>query len=570
MMTMMKLANVKIGKKLALLMISGIGSVLCMGAISLWALRAIRSTNEQQQIESEKLVNAQRVGSDLGAVNAIVGHITLSQHCENCHGVVTGGPRAAEERMAIEGRSLMSALKAGENTPEGKKLAGDLESNGTAWLDANLHVLELGTSGKKAESLESYRTDSIPNVGPFHDALGDYLNLQKSRLAERKQQADTLARRMPIPIAFFALLAATLATLLGLAIARSIVKPLKAAVAHLDQVAGGEVSRDVSQEYLNRSDEIGGLGRGMQKMTVALRTMIQTMIQEVSGGIQVLSTSSSELMGTSSHMTSDSRQASDKAHSVSAAAEEMSANITSVAAGMDEATKNLSHVAFATEQMTSTIGEIAQNSEKARSITGEATHQAARITDQINQLGAAAREIGKITETITEISSQTNLLALNATIEAARAGSAGKGFAVVATEIKALAQQTASATEDIKGRIAGVQSATAGGVAEIAKISQVITEVSSIVDSIAAAIEEQSVATRDIAKNIADASQGVAEANARVSETSQVSREIAKDIVGVDQAAGEMASGSDHIRIKAGELSRVAESLQVTVARFHA
>jgi methyl-accepting chemotaxis protein len=141
---------------------------------------------------------------------------------------------------------------------------------------------------------------------------------------------------------------------------------------------------------------------------------------------------------------------------------------------------------------------------------------------------------------------------------------------VVATEIKALAQQTASATEDIKGRIAGVQSATAGGVAEIAKISQVITEVSSIVDSIAAAIEEQSVATRDIAKNIADASQGVAEANARVSETSQVSREIAKDIVGVDQAAGEMASGSDHIRIKAGELSRVAESLQVTVARFHA
>ena len=570
MITMIQLANVKIGKKLALLVTSGIGSALCMGAISLWAVYAIRSTNEQQRAESDRLVAAQRAGSDLGVVNAIVGHITLSQHCESCHGVATGGPRDAEERMSSEGRSLMNALKAGEITPEGKKLAGELDSNGTAWLDANLRVLELGTSGKKADALEAYRNDSIPNVGPFQVALEDYLKLEQSRLDERKQHADTLAHRMPIPIGLFSLLAAAIATLLGWAISRSIVKPLIAAVAHLDLVAGGEVSRDVSQEYLNRSDEIGGLGRGMQKMTVALRTMIQTMIQEVSGGIQVLSKSSTELMGTSSHMTSDSRQASDKAHSVSAAAEEMSANITSVAAGMDEATKNLSHVAFATEQMTSTIGEIAQNSEKARSITGEATHQAARITDQSNQLGAAAREIGKITETITEISSQTNLLALNATIEAARAGSAGKGFAVVATEIKALAQQTASATEDIKGRIAGVQSATAGGVAEIAKISQVITEVSSIVDSIAAAIEEQSVATRDIAKNIADASQGVAEANARVSETSQVSREIAKDIVGVDQAAGEMASGSDHFRIKAGELSRVAESLQVTVARFHA
>ena len=154
----------------------------------------------------------------------------------------------------------------------------------------------------------------------------------------------------------------------------------------------------------------------------------------------------------------------------------MSSNITSVAAGMEQTTTNLSHVASATEQMTSTIGEIAQNSEKARRITDEATRQAARITEQIDQLGVAAREIGKVTETITEISSQTNLLALNATIEAARAGSAGKGFAVVATEIKALAQQTAAATEDIKGRIAGVQSATAGGITEIGKVSQIIQE----------------------------------------------------------------------------------------------
>jgi len=567
---MMKLANVKIGKKLALLLISGIGAVLCVGGISLWALHAIRGTNEQQQVESARLVSAQRVGSDLGAVNAIVGHITLSEHCENCHGVTTGGDRSGEVRMANESRSLMRSLKDGESTPQGRKLAGDLDTNGTAWLDANVHVLELGASGKKAESLESYRTESIPNVGPFQDALADYLKLQQTRYAERKQYADTLARRMPIPIALVAFFAAALATLLGLAIAHSIVKPLMAAVAHLDQVAGGEVSRDVSQEYLDRSDEIGSLGRGMQKMTVALRTMIQMMINEVSGGIKVLSTSSTALMDTSSHMTSDSHNASEKAHSVSTAAEEMSANIASVAAGMEEAAANLSHVAFSTEQMTSTIGEIAQNSDKARRITDDATRQAAQITDQINQLGVAAVEIGKVTETITEISSQTNLLALNATIEAARAGSAGKGFAVVATEIKALAQQTAAATEDIKGRIAGVQSATAGGVAEIGKISHIITEVSSIVESIAAAIEEQSVATKDIAKNIAEASSGVTDANARVSETSKVSREIAKDIVSVDQAVGEMASGSDRIRTKAGELSNVAESLQVTVSRFHA
>jgi methyl-accepting chemotaxis protein len=133
-----------------------------------------------------------------------------------------------------------------------------------------------------------------------------------------------------------------------------------------------------------------------------------------------------------------------------------------------------------------------------------------------------------------------------------------------------LAQQTAAATEDIKGRIAGVQSATAGGITEIEKVSHVISEVSAIVASIAAAIEEQSVATKDIARNIAEASVGLNDANARVAETSHVSREIAKDIVSVDHAAGEMASGSDHVRSSALGLSTVAEELKVTVGRFHA
>jgi methyl-accepting chemotaxis protein len=186
----------------------------------------------------------------------------------------------------------------------------------------------------------------------------------------------------------------------------------------------------------------------------------------------------------------------------------------------------------------------------------------------MNELGAAAREIGKVTETINEISSQTNLLALNATIEAARAGASGKGFAVVASEIKALAQQTAAATEEIKGRIAGVQSATAGGIAEIGKISQVIKEVNSIVTSIAAAIEEQSITTRDIAKNIGQASLGVNDANMRVSETSQRSREIATDIISVDRSAGETAAGSGQVREKAAELSNVADELRAAVGRF--
>ena len=218
--------------------------------------------------------------------------------------------------------------------------------------------------------------------------------------------------------------------------------------------------------------------------------------------------------------------------------------------------------------MTATIGEIAGNSEKARRITQQATDQAKRITEQINQLSESAREIGKVTEAINGISSQTNLLALNATIEAARAGAAGKGFAVVATEIKALAQQTAAATEDIKNRITGVQNSTSSGIAEIEKISQVIYEVSDIVSLIAAAIEEQAVSTKDIARNIAEASIGVTDANERIAQSSEVSKEIAKDISTVDHAATEIVDGSGRARSSAEELSRVSAALMLTVERF--
>ena len=120
----------------------------------------------------------------------------------------------------------------------------------------------------------------------------------------------------------------------------------------------------------------------------------------------------------------------------------------------------------------------------------------------MQQLGAAAKEIDKVTETITRISAQTNLLALNATIEAASAGEAGHGFAVVANEIKKLARQTASATENIKEKIAGVQASTGSAIAGIEKISGVINDVGSIIVSIAAAIEEQSSVTKAVAGNI--------------------------------------------------------------------
>ncbi|MCX6596809.1 MAG: methyl-accepting chemotaxis protein [Acidobacteria bacterium] len=361
-------------------------------------------------------------------------------------------------------------------------------------------------------------------------------------------------------------LAATLvAGLLFLLVVRSITVPLTIAVQYLEHVTQGDLSRALPDELQQRGDEIGKLSRSMQTMLTTLRSMMA----DIGTGIRSLTSASQGLTSASTMVTSGSRDASDKAQLVAAAAEQMSSNVTSVASGMGQAASSLGQVSSATDQMTATISEIATNAEQARYITGDAARQAQQVTEQIQRLGQAAREIGKVTEAITEISSQTNLLALNATIEAARAGSAGKGFAVVANEIKALAQQTAAATEDIRQRINGVQTATNQGIEDVERVSSVIEGINNIVTSIAAAIEEQAVVTKDIARNINQASSGVQEANNRVAESSQASQEIARDIVVVNRAAGDMASSGAALRTSIAEMASVSEQLARVASQFH-
>jgi methyl-accepting chemotaxis protein len=186
----------------------------------------------------------------------------------------------------------------------------------------------------------------------------------------------------------------------------------------------------------------------------------------------------------------------------------------------------------------------------------------------MERLSEAASAIGQVTETIKAISSQTNLLALNASIEAARAGAAGKGFAVVAGEIKQLAEQTAAATEDIRGRVETVQAAVGQGTEEISKVSSVVEGVRDLVGQIATSIETQSTITRTITHSVSDAAQGLRDAKVRVEESSSVSSEIARDVAVVVEAARRINSESVSVEQQATGLSQLAERLNQSIASF--
>ncbi len=554
----MKLANLTIGTKLKILIGAGVLQLVCLGGVAWWSVNTLDRGLDATRQEGRRSTLALSVLSHVNAIGASVANALLSGQFDD----------QTMNRVQIlrkEYLGYLEELSRLSNSAEDKGRRETLEGTVERWREADNTLIQAHRTGKRTDAMILYRQQVVPKFEELRTELADYLKYDEEQLAGINGELAASVSLSKILLVALGLVWVVVSVVFGVMIIRKITLPLSQTVLFLETVANGDLAKEVASENLARKDEIGALGAAVQRMTHNFRDVIKNITE----GIGVLTASSAELSANSGQVSEGGQQASEKAHAVAAAAEQMTANVVSVAAGMEQTTTNLSSVASATEQMTSTIGEIAGNSEKARRITEEAARQADHISQQMNQLGHAAQEIGKVTETITEISSQTNLLALNATIEAARAGSAGKGFAVVASEIKELAQQTAAATEDIKARIGGVQSSTSGGIAEIEKISHVIHEVTDIVASIAAAIEEQATVTKDIARNIGEATTGVRDANMRVTESSQATQDIARGIVGVGQSTAEMAEGSEQVRKSATELSKLAEHLQTTVSRFH-
>ena len=311
-------------------------------------------------------------------------------------------------------------------------------------------------------------------------------------------------------------------------------------------------------------DELGVIGKDLDTMAGEL-SLIFTGIK---ANIEALQHSADDLMTTATSISENATETAGRSYTVSAAAEEMSVNFAAINDAVERTSNNVNMVAASTEEMSTVIGDIAENTGRARTITHDAVEKANSSSKKVGELSASADEIDKVTETIMTISAQTNLLALNATIEAARAGEAGKGFAVVANEIKELAQQTADATDEIAGRIDGIQTSTSETSREISTIVQVIGEIDNIVGSIAAAIEEQSVTTRDIVTNVTDSSQGMMEVNENISQGTAVVAEVAQDITTVSRTAAELDESSNNLQKNAGNLRELAGHLEKSMQRF--
>nr|GAJ37937.1 probable chemoreceptor Y4FA [Bradyrhizobium sp. DOA9] len=375
------------------------------------------------------------------------------------------------------------------------------------------------------------------------------------------QQMSSARRGLIIDIAM--MLVAVVITAVGfLLVHRRITAPLR----NLAFAMRGLAQRNYGIELagLDRSDEVGEMSRavavfkdsmidgdrlaqekeveqqGKERRQVAVENLIKRFEVSVTESLHTLASASDELNATAQSMSATADEGRSKAAEVANVSREASANVQTVAA--------------ATEQLSASISEINRQVADSTGIASAAAQQAELTNREVQALSDAAQRIGDVVELISGIAKQTNLLALNATIEAARAGEAGKGFAVVAAEVKTLATQTANATEDITNQVAAIQAATGSSVLAIQSISQTIQRVSQIASVIAAAVEEQGAATREIARN--------------VQQTSEGTTEVSRHIVSVSDAATETGAAAGEVLDAARMLSRLSNDLRADVDQF--
>jgi methyl-accepting chemotaxis protein len=494
-----------------------------------------------------------------------------------------------KERAGIERATLSAVFSRGAFTPETytrfQQLLAAQENYLAVFLTASTpetrKFYATTVQGAAVDEVERLQLvameiglDSSRSFGiePEHwfKTISDKINLLKvvddglanSILQNATAQAQSTRQKLIIIVVCFVFILIA-AILLMVQTSRSIISGIRTATSVALDLAEGE--GDLTKRMgFTAKDEIGVLGRGIDKMLSTLGGLIRQ-IQSNSG---TLSQSGREMATLAEQMNGASANIESRANGVAAAAEEMSINMNSVAAAVEEAAVNITTVAESTGIIAAAGKEISGNTRNARTMTGEAVARTQNSYELISALGSAAQEIGRVTETITDISEQTNLLALNATIEAARAGEAGKGFAVVANEIKALARQTAGATVEIKEKIKGIQDSTGKSVNEIQGILHVINEVNTIVDSIASAIDSQTATTNDIAENIAQASIGIQDVAINVSQVSAVSSKVARDIAEVSHSSQQLTSDSNKVRQSADALNTMTAQMQEVSGRF--
>ncbi len=392
---------------------------------------------------------------------------------------------------------------------------------------------EAGTSGSVIETNTRRGVEQINAFAVTDGALGFDGYRWGILVREDVAEAVHLVDGIRSTILIIGLILLLLIAIGGALMARSVASPMRRHAELLAGVADGDLSLRLD------TGAVGEVGEMAAAINTALVGVGST-LTDVDQTAVDLAESATGLTELSQRMSDTAATTSTRATVAATSAEEIAATSDSVASAM--------------EQMSASVKEISDSTTEAARVSAEAVDVTVTTRGRMEALESSARDIGDVVNVITSIAEQTDLLALNATIEAARVGEAGKGFAVVANEVKALASQTSTATDEIKAKIDAIQRDAVVAVQAIADISQLIEKVSQTSTTIAEAVEEQSITTEEVTTSLLAVTEGTAE--------------ISNNIAAVADAAGTATDGAEQTRGSARHLAALADQLNQVLGRF--
>lgn len=420
----------------------------------------------------------------------------------------------------------------------------------SAWADAALETDRIYSNELRPE---------ITQAQASLDALSDTASQAFATVRDAAIAESAAGTSMELSLGIAALLGGGI---LAVLVVRSIITPLRASTAAMQRLADGDHVTEVP--YTVRRDEIGAMARTLavfRDNAVAATALGEEQRQVQAAQIRrgtmmeaLILRFEQSVAATMQHMTQASATMETTAGDLSTTAEQSRSQSLSVASAAEQTSASVQTVASAAEELTASIQEISRQVGQSAQVAQRAVQGADHTDATVKRLAQGAQKIGEVVQLISSIAAQTNLLALNATIEAARAGDAGKGFAVVAGEVKALANQTARATEEISTQISAIQGATQEAVRAIADIAGIIGEINEIGVTVAAAVEQQGAATAEIARNVEQAARGT--------------QDVSTGITDVRKAADRTGGAAQGLHGVAADVSRQSMALSEEIAQF--